>query len=85
MDRANEHLTPASSTSILAKDQEGKPKKENWNYRSIIGMLNFLVNLTHPELAHAVHQCVRFCEDPKASHESAVKSVVRYLLFTREK
>eukprot|EP00957_Ditylum_brightwellii_P207487 15353199-Ditylum_brightwellii.AAC.1 len=65
IDRANEHLTPASSTSILTKDQEGEPRKETWNYRSMIGMLNFLVNSTHPELACAVHQCARFCEDPK--------------------
>eukprot|EP00957_Ditylum_brightwellii_P050256 3811502-Ditylum_brightwellii.AAC.1 len=31
-----------------------------------------------------VYQCARFCQDPKASHETAVKSVIRYLLTTRK-
>eukprot|EP00957_Ditylum_brightwellii_P023613 1782068-Ditylum_brightwellii.AAC.1 len=44
-----------------------------------------MVNSTHPELAHAVHQCARFCADPKAIHENAVKHIVRYLLTTRPK
>eukprot|EP00957_Ditylum_brightwellii_P211302 15366023-Ditylum_brightwellii.AAC.1 len=79
MDRANEHLIPASYTSIMTKEQERESKKENWNYRSMIGILNFLVNSTHPELAHAVHQCAIFYKDSKASHESAVKIIVRYL------
>eukprot|EP00957_Ditylum_brightwellii_P011332 856736-Ditylum_brightwellii.AAC.1 len=51
----------------------------------MVRMMNFLVNLIHPGLAHTVHQCARFCDDPKASHESAVKSMVRYLLSSREK
>eukprot|EP00957_Ditylum_brightwellii_P066666 5059341-Ditylum_brightwellii.AAC.1 len=38
-----------------------------------------------PELAHAVHQCARFCADPKASLETAVQHIVRYLLSTRSK
>eukprot|EP00957_Ditylum_brightwellii_P123391 9408229-Ditylum_brightwellii.AAC.1 len=64
------------TTLMLTKDTTGSKRKENWNYRSVIGILNFLVNSTHPELAHAVHQCAIFCQDPKAIHESAVKSVV---------
>eukprot|EP00957_Ditylum_brightwellii_P116751 8905538-Ditylum_brightwellii.AAC.1 len=59
--------------------------KENWNYKSVIRMLNFLVNSTHPELVHAVHQCARFCADPRASHEVAVKHIIRYLLTTQER
>ena len=46
-------------------------------------MLNFLVNTTHPELAFAVHQCARFCNNPKQSHERAVKRIVQYLLSTQ--
>ena len=68
--RAN---SPAQVEGALTKDEEGQPSKEDWNYRSIIGMLNFLVNCSHPEMAYAVHQCARFCNDPKHSHEQAVK------------
>ena len=47
-------------------------------------MLNFLVNCTHPEMAFAVHQCARFCHDPKYSHEQAVKRIIRYLISTTQ-
>ena len=46
-------------------------------------MLNFLVNFTHPEMAYVVHQCARFCNDPRHSHEQAVKRILRYLISTR--
>ena len=85
MDKANEHTTPATSSATLTKDTSGKARQESWNYRSISGMLNFLVDSTHPELSHAVHQCARFCSDPKASHETAIKQVIRYLLTTQER
>ena len=46
-------------------------------------MLNFLVNSTHTEIAYAVHQCARFCEKPKLSHEKVVKKIVQYLIGTK--
>ena len=46
-------------------------------------MLNYLVNCAHPEISFAVHQCARFCNDPKHSHEHAVKRILRYLLSTK--
>eukprot|EP00957_Ditylum_brightwellii_P198511 15129308-Ditylum_brightwellii.AAC.1 len=53
MNRSNEHKTPADSTPVLTIDSNGEKRRENWNYKSIIGMMNFLVNSTHPELSHA--------------------------------
>ena len=84
MTEARSTSTPACSSIILTKDTEGEPRKETWNYRAIIGMLNYLVNCTHPELAFAVHQCARFCNDPKRVHEQAVKRIIRYLLRTQK-
>jgi hypothetical protein len=75
--------TPASSTVVLTKDIDGEVRKEDWNYRSVIGMLNYLVNSTQPDLAHAVHQCARFSNNPKRSHEQAVKRILRYLLYLK--
>ena len=83
MKDANQSKTPASNTIILTKDLEGEGKKEQWNYRSVIGMLNYLVNCTQPDLAYAVHQCARFSNDPKRSHEQAVKRILRYLLYLK--
>eukprot|EP00957_Ditylum_brightwellii_P080751 6141488-Ditylum_brightwellii.AAC.1 len=84
MERAKEHKTLAETTLILNKDTDGSNRNDHWNYISVIGMLKFLVNSSHPELAHEVHQCTIFCHDPKGSHEAAVKSVIRYLLTTRK-
>lgn len=33
----------------------------------------------------AVHQCAKYCSQPKAIHELAVKRIVRYLLATKDK
>ena len=85
MDKANKHIIPAATTAILTKDVSGKARQENCNYISIVGMLNYLVNSTHPELSHALHQCARLCSDLKASHEAAIKHVIRYLLTTQER
>ena len=78
--KANPRTTPACSTTILTKDEHGSNMAGEWNYRSVIGMLNYLANTTHPELAYAVHQCARFCNAPKRSHESSVKHILKYLL-----
>ena len=56
-----------------------------WNYRSVIGKLNFLAQNTRPDISFAVHQCARFVQSPRKSHEEAVKYMCRYLLKTRDK
>ena len=83
MNSAKSSKSPAASTIILTKDKDGIARKENWNYRSIIGMLNYLVNTTQPDLTYAVHQCARFSNDPKHTHEQAVKRILRYLLHLK--
>ena len=69
----------------LHKDANGPERKHSWHYRSVIGMLNYLEKTTRPEIAYAVHQCARFCEQPKLSHERAVHKIVRYLKATKDK
>jgi hypothetical protein len=57
---------------------------ETWNYRSIVGMLLYLSTNTRPDIAFAVSQVARFCHNPKRSHASAVKTLVRYLHRTSD-
>ncbi len=71
--------------AILHQDVDGAPRVEQWNYRSIIGKLNYLANNTRPDISMAVHQCARFCSNPRAIHELAVKRIARYLLKTKDK
>ena len=76
---------PARPSVILQRDLEGPVFDEYWNYRSVIGKLNFLEKSTRPDIAYAVHQSARFAANPKASHASAVRQIVRYLAGTSSK
>ena len=73
---ANPANYPTLSSVILTKDEHGEKRKENWHYRSLVGMLNFFTNSSHPELAYTVHQCERFCQDPKGIHEERLKGLL---------
>ena len=55
--------TLAATGNVLTKDTKGETIKEHWNYRYVLGILNFLVNRTHPEIAFAAHQYARFCNN----------------------
>ena len=83
-----EHTTgrtvPAAPSVRLNKS--GKPcDHPPFNYRSAIGQLNYLAATTRPEIAFAVHQCARFCSDPKEVHYKAIKRIGRYLHSTQDK
>jgi hypothetical protein len=47
-------------------------------------MLNYLASSTRPDIAFAVHQCARFCVNPKRSHELAVHRIICYLKVTSQ-
>ena len=84
----NENITirtePASTTP-LGKETTGAPRKEEWSYSSIIGMMLYLASNSRPDIAFAVHQCARFNHCPRLKHEQAVKRIARYLKGTRNK
>ena len=76
---------PAVSSAILQRDIDGDPFEEHWDFRSIIGKLNFLEKSTRPDVAYAVHQCARFSAAPRKSHAMAIRQIGRYLLGTKDK
>ena len=76
---------PAISSHILQRDLDGDPFEEHWDFRSIIGKLNFLEKSTRPDIAYAVHQCARFSSAPCKSHAIAIRQIARYLLGTKDK
>ena len=78
----NTAVTP-SSTNPLGTDKSGEPCNESWEYPEIVGMLMFLATNSRPDIAYAVNQCARFTHNPKASHATAVKRIIRYLKGTR--
>jgi hypothetical protein len=73
---------PTPAVHVLHPDENGPPREELWNYRSIIGKLNFLAQMTRPDISMAVHNCARFSAKPTSLHEQAVKRIGRYLAHT---
>ena len=84
MEDCNPNTTP-STLDPLGPDRDGLPMNESWEYASIIGMLMYLANNTRPDIAHAVHACARYTHQPKKSHATAVKHILRYLKGTSSK
>jgi hypothetical protein len=73
------------SLGILYPDHHGHPRTEQWNYRSIIGKLNYLAQNTRPDISFTVHQCAHFSSKPTALHDLAIKRIGRYLLHSKDK
>ena len=85
MQDCNSSPTPAAPNQPLGKDPEGEPMQESWSYPSVIGSLLYLSTNTRPDICFAVSQVARFTHDPKQSHATAVKRIIRYLAGTKDK
>jgi len=84
-DRTTTKSTPAKSSAILRKHSKSKDFDGHFNYRSVIGKLNYLERGSRPDIAYIVHQCARFTACPKYEHGAALKWLGRYLKGTRDK
>ena len=79
------HDTPAESSKILHADEDGAIQKHAWNYQVVVGCLkNYLKAMTQPDLTYSIHQCTRFCNNPKLLHEQGLKRICCYLYLTRD-
>ena len=84
-DNVKVRQTPAAVSKILKRMSDSEDFDKHFNYRSIIGKLNFLEKSTRPDISHAVHQAARFSANPKQEHGKAVEWLCRYLAGTRDK
>jgi hypothetical protein len=85
MEDANPNWTP-TPMAALGSDPEG-PAYDNqpWKYSSIIGMLIYLCTNTRPDISFSVSQVAKYSKEPKQSHATAVKTIIRYLKRTPDK
>jgi hypothetical protein len=81
--RLKNKTTPAIAT--LHANKDGLKRQKSWNYPSVVGQLNYLAQNSRPGLSFAVHQCSRSSENPKDLHKKAVKRIIYYLQYTRDK
>jgi hypothetical protein len=56
----------------------------NFNYRSVVGKLNYLAQTTRPDIMHATHQITKYSSDPRQLHGEAILYLIRYLKKTRD-
>ena len=72
--------TPMSTGCYLDKHESGQ-SIDMKQYRCMIGSLLYL-SASRPDIMFSVCMCARFQSNPKQSHLSAVKRIIRYLLGT---
>jgi hypothetical protein len=76
--------TPAEY-GCLGTNTDNEACDETFNYRSVVGMMQYLSDHTRPEIAFAVSQCARFSSNPNQTHDTGLKRIGRYLLQTRDR
>ncbi|GKB43752.1 retrovirus-related pol polyprotein from transposon TNT 1-94 [Tanacetum coccineum] len=72
--------TPMVPPNNLGPDLAGKPVNET-SYRGMIGSLMYLT-ATRPDIQFSTVLCARYQSNPKESHLTAVKRILRYLKGT---
>lgn len=72
----NTHLIPATAIEISAFEETGE------NYRRAIGLLNYLVLCTRPDLALVASQLAQFLDTQGKGQWASFKRVLRYLKGT---
>ena len=75
---------PAPSSKLLKRYSKSKDFDNSFNYRYVIGKLNYLAKATRADIAYATHQCARFTSCPKHEHGEAIRWLGRYLKGTKE-
>ena len=80
MDNAKPAKTPMSSSTKLDADKKGNKIDEKL-FRGMIGSLLYLT-ASRPNIMFSVCLCARFQSNPRESHLTAVKRILRYLIGT---
>ncbi|CAH9066792.1 unnamed protein product [Cuscuta europaea] len=80
IDDKSSMTTPMSPNNKLDSDPSGKPVDAT-NYRAIIRSLLYLTS-NRPDIVFSTCLCARFQANPKESHLTAVRRILRYLKDT---
>ncbi len=63
---------PAKVSVQLHACKDESPFALDFNYRSIVGKLNYLAQTTRPDVAYATHQIAKYSADPRQSHGETI-------------
>jgi hypothetical protein len=70
------------SAQMSASTEEEIMDMSNVPYREAFGCLLYLFMTCRPDIAFAVSQVAKFCQNPGRAHWNAVKSILSYLSET---
>ena len=54
-------------------------KDFTFNYRSVIGKLNYVAQMSRTDIIYAIHQLARFSADPREEHGVAIMYLCMYM------
>ena len=74
----------AASSKLLLWHSSSPAFDQSFDYRSVIGKLNYLEKGTRSNIAYIVHQCARFSTCPRQEHGAAIRWLARYLKGTKD-
>lgn len=74
--------SPVSTSTKLLLD-DGAPKTDGKEYRSVLGKLQYL-SFTRPDITYSVNKLTQFNTSPSVIHWKAVKRILRYLKETSQ-
>jgi hypothetical protein len=67
---------PAKVAVLLHAHQDEPAFNLTFNYRSVVGKLNYLAQTTRPDIMYAVHQIAKYSADPREPHREAILYLV---------
>ncbi|MCI22814.1 gag-pol polyprotein [Trifolium medium] len=82
MENASQKRTSAATHLKLTKDEKGVDVDQSV-YRSMIGSLLYLT-ASRPDIKFAVGVCARYQAEPKMSHLTQVKRILKYVNGTSD-
>jgi hypothetical protein len=82
-DSVTEKTVPALSSTLLSCHTASEPFDNSFNYKSVIGKLNYLEKGSRSDITYITHRCARFTQDPKMEHAKVIRWLGRYLKATR--
>ncbi|MBW0532197.1 hypothetical protein O181_071912 [Austropuccinia psidii MF-1] len=84
VDKSRGNTSPIPSNYQELKNTKlPEPEHPPFNYRHVIGLLQYLVQCTQPYLTFSISFLSQFLESPKDRHYQAVIHVLKYLNFTK--
>jgi hypothetical protein len=75
---------PAKSNEHLHAHLDKPEFAPKFNYRSLIGKLNYLAQTTQLDIMYATHQLTKYSSNPREMHGEAAPYLVCYLKKTRD-